>query len=255
MFPIRDHNPSERTPYVTFLLIVANVAVFLVMLPMFSDPSALHHFWETWALVPRDVTRNREFSGLVTSLFLHGGFFHLVGNMLFLWIFGDNLEDTLGHGRFLLFYLACGIAAGLAHVVSVPVSTVPTIGASGAVAGVLGGYLLLFPRARIDVVLFLIILFRIIPFPAWVVLGFWFGGQLLAGLATPAAGAGIAYWAHVGGFMFGALLVLPVWLRRRGTDFRGRRGDTSAPAQQDRGLTESEIPTVRRRTGRSHRIR
>ena len=145
MFPIRDHNPSLSTPFVTRALVLLNVLIWLYQWSLSSDPHAEGQFYRAWAMFPVLVTQNGEWHGLLTSMFLHGGFWHLAGNMLFLWIFGDNLEDQMGHTGFLAFYLASGILAGLAQVAFEPMSKIPTVGASGAIAGVMGGYLLLFP--------------------------------------------------------------------------------------------------------------
>ena len=171
MFPIRDHNPSGRTPYVTYALIATNIVIFLNYWPLFTDERALAAFFFDWALIPALVTEGHGLGGLVTSMFLHGGLAHLAGNMLFLFIFGDNIEDELGHARFAGFYIACGVIAALVHYVSEPFSPIPTVGASGAIAGVMGGYLLLFPRARVDIFIFLVIFFKVLPIPAWVLLG------------------------------------------------------------------------------------
>jgi membrane associated rhomboid family serine protease len=215
MFPIRDHNPSTTTPFVTYALIAINIAVFASYWSLFSNPPALEAFFSRWALTPFRA----EPVSFVTSMFLHGGLLHLGGNMLFLWIFGDNLEEEMGHLRYLLFYLAGGIGAGIAQVMSEPTSEVPMVGASGAIAAVMGGYLLMFPRARVDVLVILIIIFRIIPVPAWLMLGLWFGLQVFSGTTTAAAMGGVAYWAHAGGFLIGLLLTLPVWMRRGGPRF------------------------------------
>src|SRR6056297_1442232 len=150
MFPIRDHNPSGGTPYVTYALIAANIGIFLAYWPLFSEPWALNRFFFDWAMVPARVAQEGNWHTVATSMFLHGGVMHLAGNMLFLWIFGDNMEDEMGHAGFLLFYLASGIGAALAQVLAAPYSQVPTVGASGAIAGVMGGYLLLFPKAKVD---------------------------------------------------------------------------------------------------------
>ncbi|EDQ03880.1 hypothetical protein OIHEL45_00522 [Sulfitobacter indolifex HEL-45] len=157
MFPIRDHNPSGRTPYVTYALMAVNIGVFLSYLSLMSDERALGEFYYSYALLPARLSHGEGYFGLITSQFLHGGWMHLAGNMLFLWIFGDNVEDEMGHGRYLLFYLACGIAAGLGQVVTEPLSWVPMVGASGAIAGVMGGYLLLFPRAKVDILVIFIV--------------------------------------------------------------------------------------------------
>ena len=220
MFPIRDHNPSERTPYVTWLLIAINVVVFLSYFPSIGGQERLlMSFYADWALVPAQASQGRDLHTILTSMFLHGGWMHLIGNMLFLYIFGDNLEDQLGHLGYLLFYLACGVAAAFAQMAADPSSSVPMVGASGAIAGVLGGYLLLFPRARVDVALIIFVIIRVITVPAWLMLGFWFGLQLVNGAVAGTAGGGVAYWAHAGGFVAGLALVLPTWLRRGGTGF------------------------------------
>ena len=223
MFPIRDHNPSERTPFVTYALIAINVVVFLTYLPLFADEARLVGFFDRWALIPARFAAGEGYGTLVTSMFLHGGFLHIIGNMLFLWVFGDNLEDAFGHAGFLLFYLACGIAAALAQALPDPSSTIPMVGASGAIAGVMGGYLLLFPRARVDVIVILIILVRMIALPAWVMLGVWFALQALSSYTSlGAATGGVAHLAHVGGFVAGVLLALPFWLRAGAPRFWSR---------------------------------
>lgn len=245
MFPIRDHNPSRNPAYVTWALIAANVAVFLYSWPLFGDERALLAFWADWALVPGFIAEGYGWSGLVTSMFLHGGLMHLAGNMLFLWIFGDNLEDEMGHARFLGFYLACGIAAGLAHLMADPGSLIPTVGASGAIAGVMGGYLLMFPRARIDVLVIFIIFFRVFPVPAWAMLGLWFALQVFNGSYTDAATGGVAYWAHAGGFVAGLVLALPLWRARGGPGFWSRTH--GLPPHPGTTYAPTRIPTVRRR--------
>lgn len=220
MFPIRDHNPSERTPYVTYVLIVLNVVIFLSYWPLFNDPRALGAFYDTWGMRPIEVSNGIETYTLLTSMFLHGGFMHLAGNMLFLYIFGDNLEDQLGHVGFLVFYLACGIGADIGQLAADPSSQVPVVGASGAIAGVMGGYLLLFPKAKVDILLIIIIFFKVFPVPAWVMLGIWFALQLFNGVTSlGATGGGVAYWAHAGGFIVGLLLILPYWLKHGGLRF------------------------------------
>ena len=193
MFPIRDHNPSETTPYVVYALIAINIAVFALQLPYMSDERALSGFWADRALYPSDVTLHGDYTGIFTSMFLHAGFMHIAGNMLFLWIFGDNLEDQMGHLGFLALYLVSGIAAALAHIAAAPTSDIPTVGASGAIAGVMGGYLLLFPKAKVDVVLIIVILFKVISIPAWIMLGLWFALQVFSGLSTPLDGGGVAF--------------------------------------------------------------
>ncbi len=243
MFPIRDHNPSGGTPYVTYALIAANIAVFLYMLPLYGDPVRITLFFRQWALIPAQG----DWTGYLTSQFLHGGFMHLAGNMLFLWVFGDNIEDEMGHLPFLGFYLLSGIAAGIAQTLPDPASSVPMVGASGAIAGVMGGYLLLFPRARIDVLFIIVILIRVIPIPAWIVLGVWFAIQVFSGAATPTEGGGVAYWAHAGGFVAGLGMTLPLWLRLGGPGF-WRRTEGHPPHPEARyPLARTSIPRVGRR--------
>lgn len=247
MFPLRDHNPSARTPYVTWALIALNVLIFMSYWGLFSDPRAIQSFFGTWGLVPIRMAPET----FITSMFLHGGLMHLAGNMLFLWVFGDNLEDEMGHWGFLGFYLASGLGAAVAQVVADPGSPVPMVGASGAIAGVMGGYLLMFPKARVDVLLILIVIFRIIPVPAWLVLGAWFALQLFSGVSTPTDGGGVAYWAHAGGFLAGLALTVPLWLRRGGTAFWARtHGHPPNPEARYR-ISRSAIPA----TGSRHRIR
>jgi membrane associated rhomboid family serine protease len=249
MFPIRDHNPSERTPFVSYALIAINIIVFLSYYPsLVGNERQLMAFYFDWALVPAAVQQGMQSHTLITSMFLHGGWMHIAGNMLFLWIFGDNLEDQFGHFWFLVFYLICGVAAGLAQMAVVPTSMVPMVGASGAIAGVMGGYLLLFPKARVDVLVILIIIFKVFTIPAWIMLGLWFGLQLFGGFGADAAGGGVAYWAHVGGFVAGVVLTIPVWLRRGGPAFwQLNHGvpphDAEMPLAQFR---DSPVPNARR---------
>lgn len=250
MFPIRDHNPSGKLPFVTYGLIIANAAIFLSYLPLFADPDRLFFFFQTWGLVPAELSAGLNPGALFSSMFLHGGWMHILGNMLFLWIFGDNMEEAFGHVGFLLFYLASGVAAGLAQVAVDPGSAVPVVGASGAIAGVMGGYLLLFPRARIDILLFFVIIIRIIPIPAWVMLGLWFGFQVISGVADQAGGGGVAYWAHSGGFVAGFLLTLPLWLKRGARGYwRQTEGHPPHPDAEYR-FAKPGVPLVPRRRRR-----
>jgi membrane associated rhomboid family serine protease len=246
MFPIRDHNPSGQTPYVTFTLIAINVLVFLWYFTSLSE-------WDTqrlflaWGLVPARLMSGEGLETVVTSMFLHAGWMHLGGNMLFLWIFGDNLEEEMGHLGFLIFYLACGAAAGLAQALPDPGALTPMVGASGAIAGVMGGYLLLFPKARVDVLFIFIIFFRIVAIPAWIVLGIWLALQIFSGVATPTDAGGVAYWAHVGGFVAGLVLTLPAWRRRGASGYwQATAGHPPHPETQFKGA-RSNIPLVRRR--------
>lgn len=247
MLPIRDHNPSEKTPYVTFALIAVNILVFIGYWQLFSDERALLRFYSEWALIPADLAEGRNLHGLFTSMFLHGGILHLAGNMLFLWIFGDNLEEDLGHFGFAAFYLASGIGAGLIHAIAEPGSAIPTVGASGAIAGVMGGYLLMYPKAKVDILFILVVFIRVIAVPAWLMLGVWFGLQLLNGIGSSASAGGVAYWAHAGGFVAGFLLALPAWLRRGAdTHWSRTRGHPDHPEAEYR-FARSRVPTVRRR--------
>ncbi len=243
MLPIRDHNPSLRVPYVNYALLAANILIFLSYLPLFGSERALYLFFVEWAVIPARIMVGEGAHTLITSMFLHGGWMHLLGNMLFLWVFGDNLEDRLGHLGYLGFYLVCGIGAALAQVATAPDSLVPMVGASGAIAGVMGGYMLLYPRARVDV-LFVIL---IIPIRAWGVLGLWFGLQLVNGLNADASAGGVAYWAHAGGFVIGALLMLPVFLALGGPAYWRRfRGHPPHPEAQYR-YVRTHVPKTRGR--------
>jgi membrane associated rhomboid family serine protease len=207
MIPIRDVIPSRTTPWVTMALIAINVGVFLAT-PSIHDP-AFEAFIRTWGLTAADVQLPHVF----TAMFLHAGWFHLGSNMLFLWIFGDNIEDRMGHGRYLVFYLLCGLVAAAAQVVSDPGSRVPMVGASGAVAGVLGAYLVLFPHSRVLTLVPLFVFITFIEIPAAVLLGLWFALQVLSAVGTlmvlePEDMGGVAFWAHAGGFVAGVALVL-----------------------------------------------
>jgi membrane associated rhomboid family serine protease len=211
MIPIRDDNPPQRVPVVTRALILANVAVFLYQMTLGRSGIS---FILGWGLVPQRLTSAvlgytpvpEAALTLVTSMFLHGSWIHLLGNMWYLWIFGDNVEDELGSVRFLGFYLVAGVVAALMHVLSNPGSPVPTVGASGAIAAVLGAYALAFPRARVVTLVPIIFFFQIVALPALLVLGFWFVFQFAsATLLSGVANAGVAWWAHIGGFAFGLL--------------------------------------------------
>jgi membrane associated rhomboid family serine protease len=213
VIPLRDENPSRTTPVVTRALILANVLVFLFELALGPNRGA---FVVGWGVVPARVMA--VFSGwqpafalatLATSMFLHAGWLHLIGNMWYLWIFGDNVEDHLGHAGYLLFYLAGGVASAVMHVAIHPGSPVPTVGASGAIAAVLGAYALLYPRARVVTLVPIFIFLQIVSLPAVFVLGLWFVFQFFSGAFTLGnAGGGVAWWAHIGGFLFGMAVVL-----------------------------------------------
>ena len=247
MFPIRDHNPSGRTPFVTYALLIANVVVFVSTWHLAASPRELLNFYANYALIPIFLSEGNGFTGLVTSMFLHGGLAHLAGNMLFLFIFGDNLEDEMGHIGFAAFYLAAGIASGLFHYLSAPYSNIPTVGASGAIAGVMGGYLLLYPKARIDILLILIIFFKIIPVPAWIMLALWFGMQLIGGIGSDPMSGGVAYWAHAGGFIAGIVLAMPTFLRLGGPRFWRQNHGQPPHAASQYARSYTRVPRIPRR--------
>ena len=211
MLPIRDHIPTRRAALVTYAILGINVLVFIFEL-LLDSAGELSAFFTSWGVVPARLLGNFSISEaltLVTSMFLHDGPMHIIGNMLYLWIFSDNVEDMMGRGRFVLFYLLCGIAASMAQVLAGVGSTIPAIGASGAIAGVLGAYLLLFPNARVDTLVTWSFFARIRTLPAIVVLGFWFVLQFLNSVLSFGVGqvGGVAVFAHIGGFLFGLLTV------------------------------------------------
>ncbi len=246
MFPIRDHNPSGRVPYVTYALMAANVGIFLSYVSLLSDPVGINRFFYDWAMIPARLSVGNGYYTVLSSMFLHGGWMHLLGNMLFLYIYGDNIEDEMGHVPFALFYVASGVAAAMIQYVVAPYSQIPMVGASGAIAGVMGGYLLLFPKARIDILIFIIFYIRILPIPAWIVLMVWFGMQLVGGVAADVRIGGVAYWAHLGGFAAGLLLAIPLWLRLGGPAFWHRtEGHPPHPEARYR-VVQSHIPKIRR---------
>lgn len=201
MIPLRDVIPSRTTPFVTVCLISLNAVAFLFELTLPAD--RLDSFLRTYGLVPAVL----DWTTVLTSMFLHGGWLHFVGNMLYLWIFGDNVEDRMGHARFIAFYLLCGATAALAQVLMRPDSMVPTIGASGAIAGVMGAYLVLFPHSRVLTLVPLFVIWEIIEVPAVLFLGLWFVVQLFSGVGSLAVSTGdtggVAFWAHVAGFVAG----------------------------------------------------
>ena len=215
MFPIGDDDSAERSvPIVTYVLIALNVLFFFVEL------SGGEPFIERWSVVPRRLTQNpgADFITVFTSMFMHGGWLHLGGNMLYLWIFGDNVEDRFGHAKFALFYLLCGIAATVAQVAASAGSTVPNLGASGAIAGVLAAYIVLFPRGQVKVLMGR----AVVPMPALVVIGLWIVLQFINGVGSITQSAdtgGVAYMAHIGGFVAGLVLTFL---------FRGSRSPATA---------------------------
>jgi len=226
MFPLKDDNPTELVPYVTFVLIGACVAVWLFVQGAGAAEAPFIASLCELGTIPAEVTGGQtagrvslgggagcELGGLtwetmITSMFLHGSWMHLIGNMWFLWIFGNNIEDSMGHLRFLVFYLLTGLLASGAHVASDPTSLIPTVGASGAISGILGAYLLLYPKARVSTLIFLVIFIKIIKLPAGLFLGLWFAIQLFSSFAPQAeGGGGVAFWAHIGGFIAGLVLI------------------------------------------------
>jgi membrane associated rhomboid family serine protease len=230
MIPIRDTTRSQSFPVVNTLIIAANVVVFLIEL---SQGEKLGAFIDLYGLVPAryfvpeiaaDFTTGQQVTSFLTFMFLHGGFLHLLGNMWSLFIFGDNVEDRLGHFRYLLFYLLCGLASGLAHLIINAYSQIPTVGASGAIAGVMGAYLILYPRARVLTLVPIFFFLYFTELPAFIFLGIWFLFQFLNAAASAGQVGGIAWWAHIGGFVFGILcLKLLLLLPETGAGTRVRR--------------------------------
>ncbi|MDI6883765.1 MAG: rhomboid family intramembrane serine protease [Hadesarchaea archaeon] len=219
MFPLKDENPTRRRPILTYSLIIINVAIFVGTLLTGTFDQVNQEF----GMKPAEVLVGQNLRTLFTSMFLHGGILHILFNMWYLWIFGDNIEDVLGRGKFILFYFGTGLAASFVHAFSVagtPSAAIPTIGASGAIAGVLGAYMLLYPWARVRTAIIFFYIIHLVMVPAALMIGFWFVLQVISASVLWAAGAtaGVAYWAHIGGFIAGVLLILPVWrkLRKRG---------------------------------------
>lgn len=214
MIPLRDSTRSRRFPIVTVVLIVLNILIFLYQY-LQNDTESVY-FLLRFSFIPAILTeqlQEHSLLGLIyppflTAVFLHGSWFHVLFNMLYLWIFGDNIEDRLGHFRFIIFYLLCGVLANGAHYLIDVNSQIPLVGASGAIAGVLGAYIITYPKAKITSVIFLVFFYTIRQVPALVFLLFWFAINLYQGLTTSGAGGGTAYWAHIGGFVFGVFLML-----------------------------------------------
>ncbi len=213
MIPLRDDNPIRTRPVVTVALIAVCTLAFLWQLSLSANGQQQAAY--LFGFIPAVLFGNARLEGqwipagatILTSMFLHGGWLHLIGNMLYLWIFGDNIEDRLGRGRYIVFYLLCGAVAALGQGVADPRSEVPMIGASGAISGVLGAYLVLYPRAKVLVLLPLLFFVTAVRVPAVVVLGIWFAAQILSSLAAPGSGGGVAFAAHVGGFVAGVVLI------------------------------------------------
>jgi rhomboid family protein len=224
MIPISDRNPTRNLPVMNLTLIGANVVVFLFELTL--NTRQLDRFIFTWGVVPDNVLLALAhplqvpltvWATLITSQFIHAGWLHIIGNMIFLWVFGDNVEDILGSFAYLIFYLVSGVAAGIAQALVTGPSNIPSIGASGAIAGVLGAYLLLYPLTKVTIIIPIFFFFWGIDLPALLVIGWWFVQQLFYGLGalTMTAASGIAFWAHIGGFVTGMLLILPFLGRPR----------------------------------------
>lgn len=215
MLPLKDNIPSRTRPFVTYIILGINIAVFIYEITL---GSRLNMFIATFGAVPYTIFHPEgviSYLPLFTSMFIHAGIMHIVGNMLFLWIFADNIEDRLGHFMFVIFYLACGVAGALLHSILTPSSTIPMVGASGAISGVLGAYILLFPKARIVSAIPFGFFLRVTELPAVVFLGIWFLFQFLLGIGSIGARGGVAYFAHIGGFVIGLLYVLPYKLRKK----------------------------------------
>jgi len=217
MIPLRDVIPSRTTPYVTVTIIVLNALAWMFELSLPHDD--LNEFLTVYGVVPAYFA----WPTLITSMFLHGGWMHVIGNMWYLWIFGDNVEDSLGHGRFIVFYLLCGIVAAFGQILIEPSSTLPTIGASGAIAGVMGAYFVLYPQSRVLTLLTLIIFWEVVELPAIVLLGFWFLMQLFSAgtiaMTASTGGGGVAFMAHVAGFLFGVAGVFVFRKRQRSREW------------------------------------
>jgi membrane associated rhomboid family serine protease len=229
VIPIRDENPTKRLPLVTFAVIALNIAVFVYESTL--DPAALQALWMQWAFVPArfaaDPFSPTQIATIFTAMFMHAGWVHIGGNMLYLWIFGNNIEDRFGPLGFTAFYLASGVAATFAQLLATPGSSLPNLGASGAVAGVLGAYILLFPSASVVTLIPVFVFIEVARVPAYLVIGFWFVLQLGSGLVSLGSGVaesgGVAWFAHIGGFVTGLVLALPAAIAARSRTAARRR--------------------------------
>jgi len=212
MFPLKDENPTRRRPFLTYGLIAANVAIFVWSIASGNFETSIDEF----GMRPVEMLNGVKLYTVLTSMFLHGGFFHILFNMWYLWIFGDNVEDRMGKGWFIIFYLAAGVAGDLAHALSDPTSAVPTIGASGAISGVLGAYVVFYPWANVYTAVVFFYFLRVVAVPALLVIGAWFALQFLSGSITWLSGVstGTAYWAHIGGFLFRFVVAVLMKYRR-----------------------------------------
>lgn len=226
MFPLRDENPTELMPVVTVVIIAINVLIWVLVQQAGAGEGFLSTLC-TFGAIPADITGGLTTGSVIklapevactvgglgwvtilTSMFMHGSWMHLIGNMWFMWVFGNNIEDSMGHLRFIVFFLLCGVLASVAHILSDPSSAVPTVGASGAISGVMGAYLILYPKVRVHTLFFFFIYIRVFLLPAWVLLVEWIVIQVVSGVGTfGAKGGGVAFWAHIGGFVAGLLLI------------------------------------------------
>jgi membrane associated rhomboid family serine protease len=229
VIPLRDANPTRRTPWVTLVLIALNVAAFFFWEPITGSSREQALFFFCHGAIPEEMVDLQPIPevaaacggknvlvSLFTSMFLHGGILHLAGNMLYLWVFGNNIEDRMGWPVFLLFYLAAGLAAAYAEALAHSSSVTPLVGASGAIAGTLGAYIVIFPHARVMALIPIFFIFQLTELSAWIVLGFWFVLQAISGVGSLGGDVGgVAWWAHIGGFAFGALIALLFYRRRQ----------------------------------------
>jgi membrane associated rhomboid family serine protease len=253
VIPISDENPTIHTPVMTWVILGLMFASWFVVEGA-GDGFRMAVSVCNYGMVPGELTHRAEVgvgvplgNGLaciidrqainwltpITSMFLHGGWMHLLGNALFFWVFGNNIEDSMGAARFIVFYLVCGLVAAGTHIIMDPASPIPTVGASGAIAGILGAYLVLYPKVRVNMLFFFVIIIRVIPLPAWVVLLYWFLVQLISGWSQltplrPEVSGGVAFWAHIGGFLAGAALI-KLFEDRRRVAARTRRDVVSGP--------------------------
>jgi membrane associated rhomboid family serine protease len=212
MIPVRDHSRPRVFPFITWLILAVNTFMFFYM---FTLPRIeLLQFVEEYSMIPAEIVRGENLHTLFTSMFLHASIGHIFSNMIFLHVFGDNLEERFGHLGYLVFYLFCGLAASALQIAVNPLVSIPNLGASGAIAGLLGGYMVLYPRNRIDVLIPLGVILKLITVPAYVMLFFWIAYQFLLGLGTLGIGGGVAYFAHIGGFLAGLIVCLISRIRR-----------------------------------------
>ena len=245
ILPFRDHNPSKRKPFVNYLLIAACILAYI-----FNDGTINFEHQLLYALYPFEILNLNRFETFLTSIFLHNDLKHLFYNMLFLYLFGDNLEDTLGHFRYLLFYLVCGLGASIIYIISCYYSGeffVPVVGASGAISGVIGGYLLLFPRAKIDFIFWLVIIFRRFSLNAWFVLGGWILLEIWDVYSGSFLTSGVATFAHLGGFFCGLVFIFPKWNKLGGLKYWQETGGTPEHPEAPIDNRPVKIPYVKRR--------